>query len=618
MFGATAGLERRMLQSKTHKSVTTVVALLTSLSAVSALSAANLTPPPGAITGTATLANNVPAVGASVILFNRQNHQVGKVTTDVKGEFRMYGLVPSMYTIKVVQAALAPVTKQLLVQPGMRSVLAIHLTAVLSTIQFAYPPIENGSIMTDEWKWVLRSASATRPILRFAGEDASVARGVENPDAALASLADRPPAISDMHGVLRVSAGQGPLSAGVGNEADLGTAFALATSLAGSGSLLVSGNLGYGSATGVPTAAFRTSYSREIGGGTPEISLTMRQLFLPGRIGAAITGAEPGALPMLRSMSAGLDDSTQVADNVTLQYGFTMDSVAFLDHLNYFSPYARLVADLGNGAELVVAYSSGNARPGLDAAAGDDLDLQRGINALGVFPLISLRNSRTEIQRGNEYQVTYLRKVSSRTFRGSVFRQQVSNAALTMVAPAGMFSTADVLPDLFSGSSVFNAGNFQSNGYAASVTQNLGSSVTATVDYSDAGALTANSGQWVAGTPDELRRMIHEGRRRAATTRIAAVLPWAGTHVAATYQFTADKRAVMAGNIYTTDSFQPAPGLNVMIRQPIPGFSKRIEATADLRNILAQGYLPIPVEGGQQILLVQNPRSVRGGLSFIF
>ena len=27
--------------------------------------------------------------------------------------------------------------------------------------------IENGSIMSDEWKWVLRSATATRPVLRF-------------------------------------------------------------------------------------------------------------------------------------------------------------------------------------------------------------------------------------------------------------------------------------------------------------------------------------------------------------------------------------------------------------------------------------------------------------------
>ena len=44
----------------------------------------------------------------------------------------------------------------------------------------------------------------------------------------------------------------------------------------------------------------------------------------------------------------------------------------------------------------------------------------------------------------------------------------------------------------------------------------------------------------------------------------------------------------------------------------------RMEATADLRNMLAQGYLPISMTNGQQMLLVEQPRSVRGGLSFIF
>jgi hypothetical protein len=43
-----------------------------------------------------------------------------------------------------------------------------------------------------------------------------------------------------------------------------------------------------------------------------------------------------------------------------------------------------------------------------------------------------------------------------------------------------------------------------------------------------------------------------------------------------------------------------------------------MEASADLRNMLAQGYLPLSVVDGRRILLVQTPRSFRGGLSFIF
>jgi hypothetical protein len=43
-----------------------------------------------------------------------------------------------------------------------------------------------------------------------------------------------------------------------------------------------------------------------------------------------------------------------------------------------------------------------------------------------------------------------------------------------------------------------------------------------------------------------------------------------------------------------------------------------MEATADLRNLMAQGYIPLSVAGGQRLLLVENPRSVRGGVNFIF
>jgi hypothetical protein len=62
------------------------------------------------------------------------------------------------------------------------------------------------------------------------------------------------------------------------------------------------------------------------------------------------------------------------------------------------------------------------------------------------------------------------------------------------------------------------------------------------------------------------------------------------------------------------------PGLNVRIRQPIPylsGLPGHVEATADLRNLLAQGYTSLDA-GPRRIYLLQVPRSVRGGFSFVF
>jgi hypothetical protein len=43
-----------------------------------------------------------------------------------------------------------------------------------------------------------------------------------------------------------------------------------------------------------------------------------------------------------------------------------------------------------------------------------------------------------------------------------------------------------------------------------------------------------------------------------------------------------------------------------------------MEADAELRNLLAEGYLPLAGGNGQRLYLVHNPRIVRGGLNFRF
>lgn len=559
----------------------------------------------GAVTGIVSDSMGVPQMGAAVQLLNRQERPYARVLTDQRGEFRFLGLLPDVYSVRVTLAAFVPaLRKDILVQPGMRSALSVNLNTLFSTIQLAYPPFENG-VMTDDWKWVLRSASSTRPVLRF----------TPDPVADPARRSGHGAVFTDTRGIVQLSAGDGVEATGVASQADLGTAFALATSLYGTNLLQVSGNFGYGSQTGVPTAAFRTSYSHNFAGSTPEISVTMRQLFLPGRFGSAAGGADSG-MAALRSVSAGYEDRTRLSDYLTLKYGLSMESVSFLDRSSYFSPYARLSYLLDEGSELDFAFASGNARPDL-AGSSSDSELQRGISSLGLFPRLSLRDGRTRIQQGEEYELTYTRKAGSRAYSVTAYHEQVRNAALTLVAPDSFYG-GDILPDLFSGSATFNAGNYQSMGYTAAVTQNLGQDASATLMYGSMGALTADHGETIGNNPDELRSMIHAGRKDAATFRVSATARWTGTHMIASYQWTADHRWAMPGNVYSTQAFRPMPGLNIFIRQPLPGFARRVEATADLRNMLAQGYLPLGVFDGQRIVLVQTPRSIRGGFAIIF
>jgi hypothetical protein len=290
----------------------------------------------------------------------------------------------------------------------------------------------------------------------------------------------------------------------------------------------------------------------------------------------------------------------------------------FIQHLNYTNPYARLTWAIDQATDFEIAYTSGDARPYLSEGGPEDAELQRSLDTLALFPRLSLVDGKPKIQRANDYEVALTRHVRSRSVRISAYRELLDNTALTIVAPAGLFAgSGDLLPDLFSNSSVFNAGNFDNVGYSAAFTQDLGGHLSATAMYDNEGALTAHGQELVSETPDELRAMIRAGRRHAATARVKAELPRIGTKLIASYQWINDPRSLMGGNLYSAQGLTALPGLNIFVRQPIPGFAGRLEATADLRNMLAQGYLPIGV-GGAQLLLVDNPRSFRGGLAFRF
>jgi hypothetical protein len=569
----------------------------------------------GAIAGSVTDANGVPQMGAMVMLFDRQEGLAQKLFTDEKGNFAFPGLLPDIYSIRVTLASFVPAIKNnILVQPGMRSMLNVSMATLFSSIHLVYSA-DHPAFMNDDWKWVLRSAGSTRPVMRMLPNIADRSAPAQSDDT------DKPhrTVFSDTRGLLMFSAGDGSPVAGFGSDADMGTAFALATSLFGSNQFQFAGNVGSGAQSGIPSAAFRTTYSRTVGPDDPQISVTMRELFVPNQMGIAIFGPV-GDVPMLRSISINLDDHARLSDALTMQYGMALDSVSFNDHVSYFSPYARLTYSLGHAGDIVFAYTSGNARPDLSPSSGSDDPLQREIGTLALFPLLSLRASHAEVQRGEEIEAGYSRTVGSRKFGVTAYHESISNLALTIASPDGFLPVGDVLPDFFSGTAMFDAGNFSSMGYIASATQNVGDNVGATVMYGATGALTADTSQPVSGDPGELRSSIHAGRQQSLTMRVVASSPHTGTRIVASYQV-ADGRFAVPEPVYSTNSLRPQPGLNIYVRQAIPVLSSlpwRMEVTADLRNLLQQGYLPLSTVDGSRLVLMEDPRMFRGGLSFIF
>jgi hypothetical protein len=563
----------------------------------------------GSIAGIVRDGAGVPQMGAAVVLCNRYDRLLERVLTSDQGIFGFHALAPGVYNIRVTLSSFLPALKRdIAIQPGMQSLLSVNLASVFSSVELVDTMPGDNPIMSDEWKWVLRGSSQTRPILRLA------------PDTGLGERAPRESAalFSGTTGVVRLSAGDAAASTSLGSDPDVGTAFAVRTSFLGTNDLQLSGNVAYSSYSGAPITGISTSLRRAWAGGDPEIKVTMRQICVANE--GVPLGETGNQAPALRTLSATVSDETRLTSRLLIEYGFSRDSVSFLDQFSYYSPYGRLSYEGAPGEVVAVAYSSGNPPTDLFARSAESgAELQRDLATLTLFPMISLRDGETRVQRTDTMEAGYRKTVGSRTYAVAVYRDEVLNAALSIAGADGLDVASELLPEMFANGSIFNAGNFQTFGFLGSVEQNLGERFTVSVAFESGNVLTADPAGSELTTAEDLRNAIHAVQREALTTRLSGVMPKTGTRFAASYQW-ASATPLSPAHLYLTESFSNGPGLNIHLRQPIPyfgGLPGHVEATANLENILAQGYIPVNFEG-RRVYLLQSPRAVRGGLNFVF
>ena len=353
-------------------------------------------------------------MGATVFLFNRSEKLMQRVMTNERGLFGFGLLTPDIYSVRVSLASFVPAVKQkIAVQPGMQSLLYVDLASVLSSIELVYAKPGDGALMSDDWKWVLKESAATRPVLRLVPLDST-----SDPQQRQSAVGS---AFSDTRGVLNLSAGD-PGSLGSSSaQTDLGTAFALATSLYGHNELQLSGNFGYSAHTGLPTSGLRTSFSRD---GLPEVAVTVQQIYLPARGGVASLSGQPDGGPALRTMSVSIHDSKSITENLRLDYGGSFDSVSYMDHVNSLNQFARLTYDFGAAGKVKVALSSGappvelamEPRDGEGRVPGDSEALAQDLTALAVLPRLSLLDGHAAIQRSQNAEIGYEKKIRATTF----------------------------------------------------------------------------------------------------------------------------------------------------------------------------------------------------------
>jgi hypothetical protein len=286
--------------------------------------------------------------------------------------------------------------------------------------------------------------------------------------------------------------------------------------------------------------------------------------------------------------------------------------------------------NLGVLGDLIAAYSDGGrpdelaghqqfqaATARIEDSTGEQL--LSTVNTLARLPQLSERNGRLELQRSQNYELGYARTSASRTFAVSAFHEDVSNGRVNVAGAISALDSGDLLSDGTSMTSSYNVGHYNRNGYLASVDQRVTESLDLAVAYGRIGGFTADANGFAeSGAIQE--SFLNLKNHNFATANLQIRAPVSGTRISANYGWF-DSGAVIPRHVFTTQNVYAEPGLNMMIRQPLPsllGMPGRLEITADVHNLLAQGYLPVYAGDGRKLLIVQSPRAIRGGLNFIF
>jgi hypothetical protein len=504
--------------------------------------------------------------------------------TDGLGFYSAAGLLPGVYSVKVSAPSFLPtVLERIGLVPGAHLKVNVTLNTLLGALDV-------GRIRAvpddDDWKWTLRSV-ANRPILRVFDDPHPTAEKQDH----------------ELSGSLSFLAGS--TSDGYGSGSDMNTGFTLERSIFSTGHVGMSGNVGYGD--GAPDAVFRTSYSRSLADGSePSVALTVRR-FAP---------SDPNLHnASLQALALAMGDSFSVGDVLELKFGSELQTIQFLGRVSAFRPYGS--ADLHLSPNTVLEYSYATSLPdartekGFDSAPADLSESD---------PRVSLQNFASKIERAHHQELNLSRRIGNTNVQLAVFSDRIGDTALTgagEVTAAGGF----VLPDVYSGTFSYEGGTLDTPGLRAVVQHKFSSDLTATLDYAWGGTL--NLSQPDVPQPVSLQdaqQWITTVRRHALAAKFNGTLPRTHTRWIASYRWV-NGQALTPVDMFNASPGQSDPYLSLFLRQPIPsmGFlTGHMEALIEVRNLLAQGYVPVMGQDGQTVYLVQAARSVRGGLAFNF
>lgn len=535
-------------------------------------------------------------MGAVVDIFVSAAKVGTTVFTDSRGYYLADNLPAGTYQVKVTAASFLPSLREnVVLRSGAHLIVNLTLNTLADALKLM-PPRRTETDEPDDWHWTLRSA-ANRPVLRVLEKD----KDSDDHAALIVVSHNRSEQGGDRPVKASVALMAGAEAGGFGSAGDVTTSFALEKSLFSSGTLSFNGNIG--ASSGDPTGVLRASYAHDFGDSSrPVFTVTYRRFAVPG---AAVQNSPYAAIQVSSS------DSMTVAGFVDLSYGADLQAMEFANRVTAIRPHGSV--DVHLSSNMVVEYRYATSEPDTRSAKGFD-SAPADLSESG--PRMALTNGQPEVERAAHHEISVSRRMGDTKIQLAAFLDRVHNLVLTGAGNPASYSD-DVLPDVYSGTFSYGyAPGASSAGARVVVQRKISDDLTATVDYSTGQVVSAQAlSDW-----QTLARALDTSRQHSVGTKVYGYIPSAGTRWIASYKWTSGHA------LSTVDAFNASPGqtdpyLSIFVRQPLPCGSfmpGKMDALLDLRNLLAQGYLPVMGQDGRTVYLVQSARSLRGGLAFTF
>lgn len=563
----------------------------------------------GGVSGTVRDSQGNPLMGATVLITGplgavpeRVVSITERVITDAHGKFAVEHLIPGLYSLRVTSPARLPAVRdQIRVEAGQTTRENFVLTDFFSALRFKVPA---GSVSNwgNDWKWVLRTSATTRPILRYRESVRTVTSQVRASKSPL-------PSSRRLIGMIPGSTRRDALA----DDPGLGSVLAYLRPLSEDSDILVAGSM---TPSGLQASSLATAFRKNLMRGDPqELALVVHQLSFPG--GSLPTpGREGENLTHAQGVVASYAHTRRLADSLTLTAGLEVDYLNAVRDVVSTHPRMKLEYQLGPSTSLAIRY-------GTFSQDGRPSTLLDRISMLNAFPRVTLRNNRPRLEEVNHSEFSVSRQGKSSRLEVAAYRDSFRNAAVLGDGREAtpVWLNRYLLPSLDGEAATLNAGDYASSGLRATYSVSVGSRVEAAFLYTCGQALAADASQLARG--DQIHSaasVFRPARSQSFGGRVLSRIPVSNTQVVTSYEWLQHGRVTVV-DPYGQASLELQPYLGIQIRQPLPTLAflpAHIEALADFRNLLGQGYVPISRSEAKSFLLTSAYRSIRGGFSVQF